>query len=124
MPPQSFATGSRRRRRRPADTVIAAVATATQAAAPTSETRRDEVSAGDVESVVRVTDSGDGDFRGGAPSAVTAANASTTPRPTQGSHPAAGWCAVSVILRITCRAVSSGATERTNATMPATTGAE
>lgn len=86
--------------------VIAAEATATQAAAPTNETRRDEVSAVDVESVACLLVSGDDTFRGGIPSAVTAANASTTPRPTQGSHPAAGWCAVSVSLRITCRAVS------------------
>ena len=43
-PPQSFATDSRRRRSRPADNVIAAVAAATHAAAPTNETRRDVVS--------------------------------------------------------------------------------
>ena len=86
--------------------VIAAVATVTQAAAPTSETRRDDVSFDEVETFACKPVSGDGTLGGKTPSAVTAANASTTPRPTQGSHPAAGWCAVSVSLRITCRAVS------------------
>ena len=49
--------------------------------------------------------------------------ASTVPLPTAGSQPAEGPCAVSSMRCMTCRAVSSGARDRSRATIPLTTGA-
>ncbi|BBZ26918.1 hypothetical protein MMAD_12130 [Mycolicibacterium madagascariense] len=114
--------GSRRPRKRLADNDIDPAATATHAAAPAKAIRRAAGSeaAGTRSSARR---GGAAAGAGRAPSALTAARASTVPWPESGSQPAVGWWAVSQILRITCRAVSSGATDRTSATMPDTIAA-
>src|SRR6476646_11306906 len=116
---------SRVRRSRAADAVMATVATDTarQTAAPPTANRWAPPSVGVASGYDTGRERVTAEIGAVVASPLTAANASTTPCPTTGSHAVAGRCAVSSMRRMTCRAVHSGDRDRTSATMPLTTGA-